>query len=148
MLNLNKHIPKRKLSKRSKIIIGVVVVIILAAIGSNKQDHDKLIAEQQKVEQQQKEKQEAEQKANEFQEKSKELQAKQEEERKVVEQKAVENAPVYNTQPKQEGDIIGDSSSHIYHLPTQKHYNIKSGHEVHFKTEQEAVNAGYRISKK
>lgn len=139
---------KYGMSKRLKIIIGVIVILIVATIGNNKQDHDKIIAEQQKVEHQQKEKQESDQKSKELQEKSKEVQEKQESERKDAEQKLQENAPVYNTQAKQEGDIIGDSSSHIYHLPTQKHYNIKESNQVHFKTEQEAVNAGYRAAKR
>lgn len=45
------------------------------------------------------------------------------------------------------GTIIGNSRSHIYHVPGQRGYNMNSSNAVRFNTEQDAINAGYRRSK-
>ncbi|PMD73094.1 DNA-entry nuclease [Companilactobacillus nuruki] len=45
------------------------------------------------------------------------------------------------------GTIVGNSNSHIYHVPGQRGYNMNSSNAVYFKTEQDAINAGYRRSK-
>ena len=46
------------------------------------------------------------------------------------------------------GDIIGNSNTHVYHVPGQAGYNMNSANAVHFSSEQEAINAGYRRSKR
>lgn len=46
------------------------------------------------------------------------------------------------------GPVIGDSKTHIYHLPTQRNYKIRSDHYVRFNSQQEAQSQGYRISKR
>jgi len=45
------------------------------------------------------------------------------------------------------GTIVGNSNSHIYHMPGQRGYNMNSSNAVYFNTEQEAINAGYRKAK-
>lgn len=139
VLNLEKPKLKNKMSNRRKVVIGIIAVAIVAAIGSNKQDNNKIVAQQQQEQPQQQVEQvqpPKEVKQEQPKEQPKEEQPKQEE----------KAAAVVNTAPA--GDIVADRNSHIYHLPTQKHYNIKAANEVHFKTEQEAINAGYRAAKR
>ncbi|WP_125588530.1 SLAP domain-containing protein [Companilactobacillus jidongensis] len=45
------------------------------------------------------------------------------------------------------GTIVGNSSTNVYHMPGQRSYKINSNNLVYFKTEQEAINAGYTKSK-
>lgn len=44
------------------------------------------------------------------------------------------------------GRIIGNRRSKIYHVPGQAGYWLNSSNAVYFKTEREAINAGYRKS--
>lgn len=46
------------------------------------------------------------------------------------------------------GQIVGNKNTHIYHLPGQAGYNMNSANAVFFKTEQDAINAGYRKAKR
>lgn len=46
------------------------------------------------------------------------------------------------------GSIIGNVNSKIYHVPGQAGYHMSSTNAVYFKTEQEAINAGYRRAKR
>lgn len=55
-----------------------------------------------------------------------------------------DTSPIVTT----DGKIIGNSDSHIYHVPGQASYNIKSSHAVYFNSEQEAINAGYTRAKR
>ncbi|WP_125769800.1 hypothetical protein [Companilactobacillus furfuricola] len=43
--------------------------------------------------------------------------------------------------------IIGNVNSHVYHMPGQRGYSMKSKNAVYFSSEQEAINAGYRKAK-
>lgn len=43
--------------------------------------------------------------------------------------------------------IIGNVNSHVYHMPGQRGYTMKSKNAVYFQSEQEAINAGYRKAK-
>jgi len=61
------------------------------------------------------------------------------------------------TQPQQQntnmsttdsGQIVGNTNSHIYHVPGQKSYKMNSANAVYFNTEQDAINAGYRRSQR
>lgn len=42
------------------------------------------------------------------------------------------------------GTIVGNVNSKIYHVPGQVGYRMNSANAVHFNTEQDAINAGYR----
>lgn len=42
------------------------------------------------------------------------------------------------------GKIIGNSRSHIYHVPGQAGYHMNSANAVYFDSEQDAINQGYR----
>lgn len=46
------------------------------------------------------------------------------------------------------GTIVGNTNSHIYHVPGQAGYNMNSSNAVYFHSEQEAIAAGYRRSKR
>lgn len=54
------------------------------------------------------------------------------------------NNPGVNVDTSTTGKVIGNSNSHIYHVPGQRGYNINSTHLVYFNNEQDAINAGYR----
>lgn len=43
-----------------------------------------------------------------------------------------------------QGTIVGNVNSKIYHVPGQAGYRMNSSNAVYFKTEQDAINAGYR----
>ena len=42
------------------------------------------------------------------------------------------------------GKIIGNSRSHIYHVPGQAGYHMNSANAVYFDSERDAINQGYR----
>lgn len=44
--------------------------------------------------------------------------------------------------------IVGNINSHIYHVPGQAGYRMNSANAVYFDTEQQAIAAGYRKSKR
>lgn len=46
------------------------------------------------------------------------------------------------------GKIVGNSNSHIYHVPGQAGYRMNSANAVYFDSEQDAINAGYRKAKR
>lgn len=68
-----------------------------------------------------------------------------------------EDQPTTNNNANSSGDemisggdsqyIIGNVNSHVYHLPGQRGYSMKSKNAVYFSSEQEAINAGYRKAK-
>ncbi|WP_125709043.1 sunset domain-containing protein [Companilactobacillus zhongbaensis] len=68
-----------------------------------------------------------------------------------------EDQPTTNNNANNSGDemisggdsqyIIGNVNSHVYHLPGQRGYSMKSKNAVYFSSEQEAINAGYRKAK-
>ena len=53
-----------------------------------------------------------------------------------------------DSNPNNQGQIIGNVNSKIYHVPGQATYRIKPDHAVYFNSEEEAQAAGYRKSKK
>lgn len=125
---------------------------ILAAQKSEKQkEYDKLKDELDDKKQEQEQKQEEEKQQKQEQEE----QAKQKAEQ---EQKAQERAQKNQTHeaPTNHGDlstastgtIVGNSRSHIYHVPGQADYRMNSANAVYFNSEQEAINAGYRKAKR
>ncbi|MDN5951853.1 MAG: DNA-entry nuclease, partial [Loigolactobacillus coryniformis] len=46
----------------------------------------------------------------------------------------------------EQGQIVGNVNSKIYHTPDQAGYNMNAANAVHFNTEAEAQAAGYRKS--
>ncbi|MHA3066718.1 SLAP domain-containing protein [Lacticaseibacillus saniviri] len=44
--------------------------------------------------------------------------------------------------------IIGDSSTHVFHLPSQRNYQISNANVVRFSSAASAIAAGYRQSKR
>jgi len=79
----------------------------------------------------------------------------------AAQQQAAAQSQVEQTQqsaPKQQqdtnmsttdsGQIVGNTNSHIYHVPGQKSYKMNSANAVYFNTEQDAINAGYRRSQR
>ncbi|WP_308003554.1 hypothetical protein [uncultured Lactococcus sp.] len=49
---------------------------------------------------------------------------------------------------KDQGAIIGNSKSKIYHLPGQAGYHMNSSNAVYFDSEEQAIAAGYHKSKR
>ena len=47
-----------------------------------------------------------------------------------------------------QGTIVGNSNSKIYHVPGQAGYHMNSANAVYFNSEQDAINAGYRKAKR
>lgn len=47
-----------------------------------------------------------------------------------------------------QGTIVGNSNSKIYHVPGQADYHMNSVNAVYFNSEQDAINAGYRKAKR
>lgn len=47
-----------------------------------------------------------------------------------------------------QGTIVGNSNSKIYHVPGQAGYHMNSVNAVYFNSEQDAINAGYRKAKR
>ena len=48
----------------------------------------------------------------------------------------------------QNGKVIGDTKTHIYHTADQHDYKINPANEIIFSNEQQAINAGYRKAKR
>lgn len=46
------------------------------------------------------------------------------------------------------GQIVGNSNTHVYHVPGQAGYRMNSSNAVYFNSEQDAINAGYRRAKR
>lgn len=47
-----------------------------------------------------------------------------------------------------QGAIVGNSNSKIYHVPGQAGYHMNLANAVYFNSEQDAINAGYRKAKR
>lgn len=47
-----------------------------------------------------------------------------------------------------QGTIVGNCNSKIYHVPGQAGYHMHSANAVYFNSEQDAINAGYRKAKR
>ena len=76
-------------------------------------------------------------------------------EKAAAEQAAAEQAASMNRiedsgqiYTKDQGAIIGNSKSKIYHLPGQAGYHMNSSNAVYFDSEEQAIAAGYHKSKR
>lgn len=84
-----------------------------------------------------------------------EKQQAQEQQEQQASQQTEQSSQAQSSQGQSQGDmntddagtIVGNSRSHIYHVPGQRGYNMNSANAVYFKSEQDAINAGYRRSK-
>lgn len=123
---------------------------ILAAQKSEKQkEYDKLKDELDDKKQEQEQRQE-EQKQQEQEAKQKAEQEKKAQERAQKSSEANHQAPTNHgdLNTSSTGTIVGNSRSHIYHVPGQAGYRMNSANAVYFNSEQEAINAGYRKAKR
>ncbi|WP_297818638.1 DNA-entry nuclease [uncultured Lactobacillus sp.] len=127
---------------------------ILAAQKSEKQkEYNKLKDEledkkQEQEDKQEKQRQQAAQKQE--QEKAAQKQAAKQKEAEKRAQAQSHQAPKNNgdLNTASTGTIVGNSRSHIYHVPGQAGYRMNSANAVYFNSEQEAINAGYRKAKR
>lgn len=116
---------------------------------------DQIIDDEFQAKQKAKEEQEAaqkqqEQQAKEAQKQQAAAQKQQEEQAKEAQQQASSASSSQSRGDMNTGDtgtIVGNSQSHIYHVPGQRGYNMNSSNAVYFNNEQDAINAGYRRSK-
>ena len=79
--------------------------------------------------------------------KDQEKKEKEQQKQQSVAQEQSNNAPSSNKgdlNTAATGQIVGNSRSHIYHVPGQAGYNMSSKNAVYFNSEQEAIAAGYR----
>ncbi|WP_119326669.1 DNA-entry nuclease [Companilactobacillus musae] len=107
------------------------------------EQRDKIEADEAKAKQQE---QEEAQKQQEQQAKAeKEQQEKQAQSQDQGQSSSTQSQGDMNT--SNTGEIVGNSKSHIYHVPGQRGYNMNSSNAVYFNNEQDAINAGYRRSK-
>lgn len=63
-------------------------------------------------------------------------------------QQETHSQPQTDMTTSQSGQIVGNSNTHVYHVPGQRSYNMSSKNAVYFNTEQDAINAGYRRSQR
>lgn len=112
-------------------------------------------AKQKAEEQQATAKKQQEEQAKEAQKQQEKAQQEETQQQQAQQQSQQEQTQTQDSNAQQNGDmntsdsgtIVGNSKSHIYHVPGQRGYNMNSSNAVYFKTEQDAINAGYRRSK-
>ena len=129
----------------------------------NKQaEYDKLKQQlddyQEKEEQQKQEAEQARRKAEAAAKKEAEARQKEAEEQQKAAQRqeANTNSSSSSSNSSNQGDlytgnqgtIVGNSNSKIYHVPGQAGYHMNSANAVYFNSEQDAINAGYRKAKR
>lgn len=123
----------------------------------NKQaEYDKLKQQlddyQEKEEQQKQEAEQARKKAEAAAKKEAKARQKEAEEQQKAAQSQKSNTNSSSNQGDlytgNQGTIIGNSNSKIYHVPGQAGYHMNSANAVYFNSEQEAIAAGYRKAKR
>lgn len=122
----------------------------LALIAKKKkltEQEDDLQSQRDDIEKQEAEAKEQAQQAAEQQKRQAEQEQKQQESQAQQEQQTQSDNQQGDMNTADSGTIVGNSRSHIYHVPGQRGYNMNSNNAVYFKTEQDAINAGYRRSK-
>lgn len=110
-------------------------------------------SDEAKAKQEAKEQQEQQAKAQAEAEKQQQAQAAAEQKQAAADQKQQAQQSQSSTQrgdmnTGNAGQIVGNTNSHIYHVPGQAGYNMNSSNAVYFNSEQDAINAGYRRSKR
>ena len=126
----------------------------------NKQaEYDKLKQQlddyQEKEEQQKQEAEQARKKAEAAAKKEANARQKEAEEQQKAAQRQEANTSSSSDSSNQgdlytgnQGTIVGNSNSKIYHVPGQAGYHMNSANAVYFNSEQDAINAGYRKAKR
>lgn len=126
----------------------------------NKQaEYDKLKQQlddyQEKEEQQKQEAEQARKKAEAAAKKEAKARQKEAEEQQRATQRQEANTSSSSNSSNQgdlytgnQGTIVGNSNSKIYHVPGQAGYHMNSANAVYFNSEQDAINAGYRKAKR
>ena len=126
----------------------------------NKQaEYDKLKQQlddyQEKEEQQKQEAEQARKKAEAVAKKESKARQKEAEEQQKAAQRQEANTNSSSDSSNQgdlytgnQGTIVGNSNSKIYHVPGQAGYHMNSANAVYFNSEQDAINAGYRKAKR
>lgn len=126
----------------------------------NKQaEYDKLKQQlddyQEKEEQQKQEAEQARKKAEAAAKKEAKARQKEAEEQQKAAQRQEANTSSSSNSSNQgdlytgnQGTIVGNSNSKIYHVPGQAGYHMNSANAVYFNSEQDAINAGYRKAKR
>lgn len=123
----------------------------------NKQaEYDKLKQQlddyQEKEEQQKQEAEQARKKAEAAAKKEAKARQKEAEEQQKAAQRQEANTSSSSNQGDlytgNQGTIVGNSNSKIYHVPGQAGYHMNSANAVYFNSEQDAINAGYRKAKR
>ncbi|MQS75276.1 DNA-entry nuclease [Companilactobacillus halodurans] len=126
-------------------------VALVAQKNKLKEQEDSLQEQRDQIEDKEKQEQEEQQQQQE------QAQKQQEEQQKQAQQQAQQQQEKQNQQQEtqqrgdmttsQSGKIVGNSNSHIYHVPGQRGYKMNSSNAVYFDNEQDAINAGYRKAK-
>lgn len=110
---------------------------------------------QEKEEQQKQEAEQARKKAEAAAKKEAKARQKEAEEQQKAAQRQEVNTSSSSSSSNQgdlytgnQGTIVGNSNSKIYHVPGQAGYHMNSANAVYFNSEQDAINAGYRKAKR
>lgn len=125
-------------------------VALLAKEKELKKQEDKLDDQADQIKDQEAADQKAAQEQQAAAQKQQEEQAKKQEQQEQAAQQPSQNSTQTrgDMNTSDTGTIVGNVNSHIYHVPGQAGYNMNSANAVYFHSEQEAINAGYRRSKR
>ena len=137
----------------------VVHKTIIKKVGTKELNKEKARAKVLKQEQKNKlaEYDKLKQQLDDYQEKEEQQKQEAEEQQKAAQrQEANTNSSSSSSDSSNQGDlytgnqgtIVGNSNSKIYHVPGQAGYHMDSVNAVYFNSEQDAINAGYRKAKR
>ncbi len=135
-----------KIAKKENVALLAKKKKLLSQEADLQSQQDKIESDEAQAKQKADEEQAAAQKQQEQQ--AKEAQKQQEQQSQASQEQSQQSTQTRGDMNTSDtGDIVGNSNSHIYHMPGQRGYNMNSSNAVHFKTEQDAINAGYRKAK-
>lgn len=137
----------------------VVHKTIIKKVGTKELNKEKARAKVLKQEQKNKQAEydKLKQQLDDYQEKEEQQKQEAEEQQKAAQrQEANTNSSSSSSDSSNQGDlytgnqgtIVGNSNSKIYHVPGQAGYHMNSVNAVYFNSEQDAINAGYRKAKR
>lgn len=109
---------------------------------------DEAAAKQKEAEQQAAAQKQQEEQAKAAEKQQKEAAAQQKQQEQQSQQASSQTQTRGDMNTSDAGTIVGNANSHIYHVPGQAGYNMNSSNAVYFHSEQEAIAAGYRRSKR
>ena len=137
----------------------VVHKTVIKKVGTKELNKEKARAKVLKQEQKNKQAEydKLKQQLDDYQEKEEQQKQEAEEQQKAAQrQEANTNSSSSSSNSSNQGDlytgnqgtIVGNSNSKIYHVPGQAGYHMNSANAVYFNSEQDAINAGYRKAKR